>query len=211
MPRKYQDIHTTEFLHITCRTHDREFFPLPMDEAWVLVADLVRLYQYAYNIEIVAFLLMNNHYHMLARALLGNMSNFMRDFNRESAKEFNRRSGHSNEFWGERFYRCEINSDHYFMNVYKYLYQNPLRAGIVKRVEDYSYSTLPGLIGLEKAPLLVHDDLITETSEVARTMEWLNRRPKDDHIESIRKALRRKKFCLPSVGERPNPLETELI
>jgi len=34
-----------------------------------------------------------------------------------------------------------------FLNAYKYIYRNPVEAGIVDKVEDYPYSTLKALIG----------------------------------------------------------------
>lgn len=211
MSRRSTDPNTTEFLHITNRCHNRDRFPLPLERCWEILADDLRFCQFSFNLDIVAFVLMPNHYHLLVRANEGNIGQAMAHFNRESARQINREAGKINQLWCGRYFRTELINFHYFRNVHKYIYQNPIRAGIVRKVESYPYSTLPGLIGISHAPLLVNDSLLFESDTIDQYLDWLNELPEKAHVEYIRKALRRRKFQLPKVSKRANPLENLIL
>ena len=210
MPRKLIDPNTTEFLHITARVHRRNQFPLSMSRTWTLVSDHLRFTQFSFGLDIVNFVLMPNHYHMLCRAPLGNIGQAMCYFNGEISQLINLEAKRINQLWGGRYHRCQIESFHYFRNVYKYIYQNPLRANLVSRVEDYPYSTLRSLLGLDWASLIVSDDLVHDSGSIDDYLDWMNRVPENAKINDMRKALKKSRFKLPKYKEKQNPLEFEV-
>jgi hypothetical protein len=98
------------------------------------------------------------------------------------------------------------------MNAYKYIYRNPVRAGLCERVEDYPFSTISGLVGNSRLLFpVVEDTLLFNPTFQWSTLDWLNTAPKDGHEEQIRKALKRSVFTFSPVGERPSELETLLL
>ncbi|OQW54629.1 MAG: hypothetical protein A4S09_05590 [Proteobacteria bacterium SG_bin7] len=154
---------------------------------------------HAYKVKIHAFVLMSNHFHLLISTPEGNLSNAMLWFMRESSRTIIKNSGRINQTYGSRYKGTLITSSQYYLNVYKYVYRNPVTAGICDRVEEYQYSTLSGLIGL--CPLLIpvtEDTLLFD--DVIKQLNWLNSQPKDGQLEETKRGLRKGVFSLPSQG-----------
>lgn len=66
-----------------------------------------------------------------------------------------------------------ILSAQYYKNAYKYIYRNPIEAGLCRRAEDYEYSSLHSLLGLSSHSAPVIDNMGLVQSP-AKTLEWLN-------------------------------------
>jgi len=77
---------------------------------------------------------------------------------------------------------CEpILSAAYYKHAYKYIYRNPLEAGLCKRVEDYEFSSLRGLLGAAelRAPVIDNMDLIYGAQKM---LAWLNAGEKEEEL-----------------------------
>lgn len=136
-------IKTHEFpYHITARSNNREFFPIQMEILWQLIIEKSKHISNNFDAEILAFVLMSNHYHMILKTPRSNIDKIMEYFQREIAKKSNFTTSRINHFFGGPYRWSIINSQQYFYSVVKYVYQNPLRAGLVQKVEDYKFSTV---------------------------------------------------------------------
>ena len=82
-------------------------------------------------IDINAYVLMSNHYHVLIRAGHEDMLEFASQLR-----------GHLSFVFDHKYSWRWVGNRVYFANSYKYLYQNPVRAGMVRRCEHYPYSSL---------------------------------------------------------------------
>lgn len=213
MPRKYVFPSSDYPYHISGRCINREPFRVPLPEVWSLMEDSFYVVVHHYKVRIHSFVLMSNHFHLLATAPEGNMGDAMNYFMRETSKELNRLTGRINQNYGDRNHKTLINSTHYFMNVYKYVYQNPVRAGICERVEEYRFSTLHRKLGFAQLFISTAPDTILFNSEIDwEVLEWLNARPKPYHEDEIRQALRKPIFKLRAGPEKiPSELETLLL
>lgn len=214
MPRKIIPICPQDPYHISARCHNQEWFALPMPEVWSIMEDYLYLVGHLYQLKIHAFVLMSNHFHWILTAPDGNLSNALLYFMRETSKEITRLTGRINQTYGARNYKTHLSSYHYFMNTYKYIYQNPLRAGICDRVENYPYSTLTGLCGNKKLIIpLMEDTLLFESNFRDDTLKWLNLRPGLEHEIEMKTALRKSRMFFPSnrTTGKPSLLETELL
>jgi REP element-mobilizing transposase RayT len=67
----------------------------------------------------------------------------------------------------------EIDSFYQFQQVYKYIYRNPVDGGLVRRVEDYRFSTIQSVLGNQPniSGLLDPFGLIFDQT---RMLDWLN-------------------------------------
>jgi REP element-mobilizing transposase RayT len=163
---------------------------------------------HAFDLRILAFVLMSNHFHLLLLALRGNLSEAMAYFLRETSRELTFSSCRLNQTYGGRFFRSNIRSSHYFLNCYKYVYRNPVEAGLTLQAEAYPWSTLNGLLGESHLQIPVYEDA-TLFSDVEGTLSWLNQRPKKENWLAVEKGLRRQVFTLPKDPNTKKPHELE--
>jgi putative transposase len=213
MPRKRVPTQSTLPYHVSARCINREWFRLPMKEVWSLMGDYLYLIKFHYNLNIHAFVLMNNHFHLLTSAPEANISPALNYFMRETSREITRLSGRINQTYGGRNHKTLISMNHHYMNTYKYIYRNPVRAGLCEYVEEYEFSTLNGLVGLNHLVVpLAEDTLLFKPSFDQSTLNWLNVPSNPDHEDEIRRALKKRIFKLGKTKNKTkSALETELI
>jgi REP element-mobilizing transposase RayT len=198
--------------HITARSINREWFSIEPIEVWKIMTKHLHFTHLAYNIRIKAFVLMSNHYHLIVQAPEGNLSDAMRFFMAESGRDLRLHSARINRVFGTRFHRSLITSPHYYLHAYKYLYRNPVEAGMTKSVEDYPFSTLPGLLGKAKLDLPICDDANWESFESrVQTLKWLNEDIDPLDWQTIAKGLKKSEFKLPRKNNRPCHLEIDAL
>lgn len=140
-----------------------------------IIIDSLRYCQQAKGLELFAYCLMSNHLHMIARAAEGiELSAIMRDFKKYTAKRvfenlhgnpqesrrfwlewlfenagrFNERNKYI-QFWQQPSHSIELFSAAVTQQKLDYIHQNPVRAGVCYRAEDYVYSSASFYAGLE--------------------------------------------------------------
>lgn len=142
MPRK-RLIRTHRYpYHVTTRSNNQEWFYIPMDEVWKYAKAVLFDGAQRYNVKIDAFVLMSNHYHLCIYTPDANIDRFMQFFNKRLGQRISRHASRINRIFGAPYKWSLIQNDHYYSNVIRYIYQNPLRAGLCVRCEDYPYSDL---------------------------------------------------------------------
>jgi putative transposase len=183
-----------------------------MTSAWSIMQNYLFFIHHAYRVQIMSFVLMDNHFHLLARFPNANASEAMKYFMRETSRQLSYLDETENHNYGSRFYRSEIRSYHYFLNAYKYVYQNPVRAGICNHPAEYKYSTLNGLIGRQLLLVPVQEDL-TLFSSIDSTLNWLSTPATTADVEAIQIALKKPVFEISTdrTTGRKHELETRAL
>lgn len=197
MPRKIVPIVVNEPYHISARCINKEWFELPLQTVWSIMEDYLFILHHGFNVRIHSFVLMSNHFHLIVTPTLPNLSSAMLYFMRETSKEISRLTGRINQTYGNRNHKTWIGNYYYFLNSYKYVYQNPIRAGISSTVQSYPYSTLHGLLGNSKLIVPIDEDLLFQPNLDSTVLNWLNRKVENDHANQIKMALRGPLFELP--------------
>ncbi len=193
MPRAKFLPHSNIPYLVTARSRNQEWYDLSMSTMWDLFSDYLYFVEKAYNLEIHSFVLMSNHFHMILQTPDANLDRAMNYFLREVSKETCRLSKRKNQIFGGPYHRCLLKEEAYYFNAYKYLYQNPVRAGICQYVHEYKYSTLAGLLGLSKSIIPIRGDRILVENPTP-TLKWLNQKMDDETKETIRHGLMKKEF-----------------
>jgi putative transposase len=104
---------------------------------------------------ILAYCLMQNHVHLLVRPTENDgLAKMMQGVTLCYTQYFNRKEGRTGRLWECRYHSTVVDGDSYLWTVSKYIENNPVRAGIAKRPEDYSYSSAKAHILGRKDPLL---------------------------------------------------------
>jgi len=91
--------------------------------------------------EICAYALMDNHYHLLLKTKRANLSKYMQWFGTSYTRRYNLEHKRSGHLFQGRFKSFLIENDKYLTRLSCYIHRNPLRAGIVKRLVDYPWSS----------------------------------------------------------------------
>jgi len=197
MPRKQHIISTERPYHVSSRANNKDWFALSMDETWEIFSNCLYLVRRAFNLRIHSFVLMSNHFHMLVTTPDGNLSEAMNYFLRETSKEISRRQKRSNHNFRQKYFRSLIKDDRHHSVVYKYIYQNPVRAGICEKAHQYKYSTLRQVIGLDKCIIAINDDILFNgKDDWADIFHWVNDSATTEETESIQKGLKKNEFKL---------------
>jgi putative transposase len=95
-------------------------------------------------------------------------------------------SGVINQIFGGRYKWCLIQSQQYLSNCYRYVYQNPVRAGIVRRCEEYPFSTIQNTLGRSAFAIPVHDKFGFKDDF---GLYWLNENIREVDLCSLKKNL----------------------
>ena len=212
MPRKRFYPTDRHPFHVTARSHNQVWFQLPMDRVWDIFSRYLYFVTLAYGVRVHAFVLMSNHFHMLISTPNANLDKAMNYFMREVSKAIGNDSGNINQTFGGPYHWSVIRNQLYYQHAYKYVYRNPVDAGMCKRAEEYKYSTLRRLLGWDHLPFPAFDNLglITNPGE---QLEWLNSPyPHEDFIEDIETALSHPEceFNSTNLTQKPSPLATQL-
>lgn len=198
MPRKKQ-IFTSEYpYHLSARCHNKEWFDLPMWQVWAVMSKYLSYISGTYKMEIHSFVLMNNHFHLIARFPENNMAEAMNYFMRETSRVISRKADRINQTYGGRYFRSVITKNNYLDHVYKYVYRNPVEAGVVENVQDYQFSTLYLKLNGVSCDFPIVDDPRLSAIQLNSTLLWLNTAPNANDKEEVRKALKKPEFSLTS-------------
>lgn len=92
---------------------------------------LVDRYAARFHIEVHAFALMPNHFHLLVVSNGGRLSDFAAQLLGGYARYKNARPGWDGPIWQGRFKSCLITEDAYWLHLVAYIHLNPVRAGLV--------------------------------------------------------------------------------
>ncbi len=76
------------------------------------------------------------------RKRLTNLGAYVKDIKQGFTRYFNKKYGRRGFFWGDRFKSMIVQDGHSLVNLLAYVDLNPIRAGIVKKPEDYRWCSL---------------------------------------------------------------------
>lgn len=99
-----------------------------------------------FNIIIHAFVLMENHYHMLIETPHANLSSAMRYLNGTYTQAFNRRHKRVGHVLQGRYKAIVVDKDEYYLELVRYVHLNPLRAGLVENIDGYFFCSHRAII-----------------------------------------------------------------
>ncbi len=109
-----------------------------------------------FGIALHAYVLMDNHFHLLATPdSTTGLPQFMQSVGRSYVRYFNDRHGRSGTLWEGRYRSTLIQTDRYLLTCMAYIDLNPVRAGMAADALDFPWSSHGHYAGLR------HDRLLT--------------------------------------------------
>jgi len=104
------------------------------------------------QLKIHAYVLMSNHYHLLIETPQANIAKAMHDINAGYANWYRHKYRLIGSIFQGRYKAIVVEKDEYLMILSAYIHLNPVRAGIVKKPEEYVWSSYGSYIGKNKPP-----------------------------------------------------------
>lgn len=128
--------------HCTWRSHNLEFV-LEEDDAKRKMLGLIAKYKAKYGIVIRNYNLMSSHPHVVCLSTQGQkaFSDFWQVVNQCYARWYNKRRGRRGQVVMERLKSPMIQDGDHLLTVMRYVDLNPVRAGMVKRISEWRWSS----------------------------------------------------------------------
>jgi REP element-mobilizing transposase RayT/DNA-binding transcriptional regulator YiaG len=104
-----------------------------------------------------AYCIMNNHVHLLIKEEKDSIQRSMKRICVSYSYYFNQKYKRIGHLFQDRFRSEAIEADTYILSCARYIHNNPVKAGITKKAEDYKWSSYKTYIGLEKDNILLLD------------------------------------------------------
>lgn len=141
MPRLSRKTYDGIICHNMVQGIDKEYI-FNTDEQKRKYLMLMQKYYKKFNVDIIAYCIMDNHTHILSYSeKICNVSNFMKQINSQYALYYNKTNDRVGYVFRNRFKTQPINSERQLQICLKYIHMNPVKANIVKSEEEYKYSS----------------------------------------------------------------------
>jgi putative transposase len=170
--------------HVTQRGNRREdiFFT---DEDRQRYLQLLLEYSCKHGLKIVAYCLMTNHVHLVCvPGHKDSLALVFRPLDLRYTQHYNRGQGITGRLWQGRPFSCPLDEDHLWAAI-RYVERNPVRARMVRKAENYAWSSASAHCGMRNDPLLsAIDGHIRMKAE--EWSAWLTEREDESLLATIR-------------------------
>ena len=140
MPRFPRSYVKTSFFHVITQGINKNYIFERSEDIKYYIKILYNLTK-EQKVEIIAYCIMNNHAHILIKAEeIKELSKYMQRLNIKYARYYNKRYNRVGYVFRDRYKSEGIYGEEQLYNCIKYIYDNPVKAGICKQPEEYPYS-----------------------------------------------------------------------
>ncbi len=141
MPRQAREKSASGIYHIMIRGINRQTI-FHDDEDYSRFLLTLQNYREKSGYEIYAYCLMDNHVHLLLKVGIEPLEQIMRRICGSFVYWYNAKYERIGNLFQDRFKSEAVENDSYFLTVFRYIHQNPLKAGIISSVEHYQWSSM---------------------------------------------------------------------
>ena len=181
MPRPPRLVIPDQPLHIMHRGNNRQDVFTNAEDHQRFLQDLAVSLKKS-DCSLHAYVLMTNHFHLLLSPPSGEaLSRLMQSIGRRYVRYFNATYKRTGTLWEGRYKSSVIDSEAYLLTCYRYIEENPVRAGMVKSPKDYLWSSY-------------HHNALGKMDSIIREHEIYNQLSR---IESDRRLAYRELFTSP--------------
>ncbi len=140
MPRFPRKHIKTSFFHVITQGINKSYIFDKSEDIKYYIKLIYKLSK-EHEIEIIAYCIMNNHAHMLIKTKKSDeLSKYMQRLNCTYARYYNKKYDRVGYVFRDRYKSEGIYDEQHLYNCIKYIYDNPVKAGICSKAKDYLYS-----------------------------------------------------------------------
>jgi REP element-mobilizing transposase RayT len=100
----------------------------------------------------LAYCLLDNHFHLVLQTPEPNLGTGMQWLQSAYAQDIKHRHKHKGHVFGGRFYSVRLADDEHLVSALVYVWLNPVRAGVAKRPDGWSWCSYAATVGFDSAP-----------------------------------------------------------
>ena len=125
-----------------------------------------------FEVDIHSYVLMTNHFHLLATPQTeAGLPQMRQAVGRSYVRYFNDMYGRSGTLWEGRYRSTLIQTDRYLLACMVYIDLNPVRAGLASDVRDYPWSSHAFYVGMRSDKLIIPHPLYWELANTPFSRE----------------------------------------
>lgn len=146
--------------HVLQRGHNRQpIFLSVVDREFFL--QLLRSSASRFGVAVHAYVLMDDHFHLLATPQTGSaLSAMMQMVGRGYARYFNVRHARTGTLWDGRYRATVLQAREHLLDCMVYLDLNPVRRGLAVMAQDYPWSSYGHYAGVRTDPVAAAPDVV---------------------------------------------------
>lgn len=135
--------------HIIMRGINRQTLFLDDEDCTKFIQTLQR-YRKICEYKLYAYCLMGNHFHLLLHENKESLETVMRRICGSYVFWYNKKYDRVGYLFQDRYKSEPVEDDTYFVVVLRYIFQNPIKAGIVNKINEYKWTNYNDYIGINK-------------------------------------------------------------
>lgn len=188
MPRRARQISSTGVYHIMLRGINQQQI-LEDREDNEKFLEILKEYKIISGYKLYAYCLMGNHLHLIIRVENEPLEQIFKRVCGRYVYWYNakyRRVGH---LFQDRFKSEPIEKEGYFLNVLRYIHQNPVKAGLAKKVGKYPYSSYNSYME-PKGNQLIDVNFVLDMMNKERLEEFHSEASRDIYLDISERPFR---------------------
>ncbi|MFC1771522.1 transposase [Candidatus Margulisiibacteriota bacterium] len=128
-----------------------------------------------YGVEIYCYCIMKNHFHILIHTPYGNIAQVMQYLASNLAKFINKELNADGALFKRRYKEVLVDSESYLLQVSRYIHLNPVQAKLVKKAEQWKWSSIHEYYGQkDKTVPLTTNKILTHFKDANEYQEYIN-------------------------------------
>jgi len=141
MPRSARKVEDEGIYHLLNRGNGQQKV-FHQDGDYLAFLNLLGDMRQRYGVELYAYCLMPNHFHLLVKVQQGeSLSRGMQWFMTSHVRRYHRHYGGSGHLWQGRYKSFVVEDDDHLLTVARYVEGNPVRASMVQSAADWAWSS----------------------------------------------------------------------
>jgi REP element-mobilizing transposase RayT len=171
MPRRKVVFKCGEYYHVYNRGHNRDDIFFEKDDYFLFLRKLREFVveevvsadgSKRRSVEVIAYCLMTNHYHLLVRLIDEDFSRRMQAFGQAVVNSLNRRRARESGLFQGPFQAKHVDEPEYLAHLTRYIHLNPVAAGLVSRPSEWEFSSYREYLGTRAGTLPTAELVIRE-------------------------------------------------
>lgn len=143
--------------------------------------------------QIYAYCLMGNHVHMLIKADGEPIDMVMKRLENRFVQWYNKKYGRTGHLFENRYKSEPVDDERYLLTVFRYILQNPVKAGICDNIFDYPWSSATSLL-TSRDSLISISDFKSYFSSSTDFIQFLKAPNNDNCLEDLPQKTYEKKI-----------------